>query len=271
MPTRKATFLRLAVPLQIIQTAIWTGRVADEIPVSILLVAPQESAKSAVLKYWSKTPTLKYYQDLTAKPLGELRPKIENGDIRHIVLLDLIPVASHAKGASARIFAALGALMEEGQADTADAGGTVEWKGMPNCGILAAITPEAYKDQRRQWWKSGFATRIIKVGFQYQLDTVNLVHDAIRKNHQLPDPRCEKLPGKNVSISIDPKFTRKIQEICQQWATGEQVYGFRFHRRLRTLVKARALISKRKYVIKKDLDEVLSWMPFFNIEPLRPI
>ena len=110
--TSKPNFVKLEPILEIIRAAIWTGRLADEKPVSIMLVAEQESAKTEALKYFRGTSTLKYVTDLTARGLNPNKQEIESNRVRHLVLLDLIRIVSHGRSISDRTLQSLASLMD---------------------------------------------------------------------------------------------------------------------------------------------------------------
>lgn len=263
-----ADFIRLEPILSIIQTAIWTGRISKDNPVSLCLVASQESAKSQTLLYYKETKTLKYYSDVTTKPLGDCKHLIETKRLRHLVLLDFVRVLQHGKNVGNRTVSFLGGLMEEGQATIADAGGVQEWEGMPKVGVLMALTPEWFTANKRKWLASGFLTRFVRVCFDYKKQTQEAIHAAIQDGHTLPDPRCEDLPDDNQMVAISPPQAEALNALASQFATIEGVYGFRYHRQMRSLCKALALIDKRHHVTDADVRRVVSWQKFFTGTPV---
>jgi hypothetical protein len=188
----------MAPILEIVETCIYTGKLADEKPVSLILVAEQESAKTEALKHFFGTTTLRFVSDLTSKGLDPYRSEIESGQLRHIVIMDLIRVVSHNKGVAIRTIQTLSGIMEEGAADCSDAGGLVAWKNFPRVGCMTALTPSYYRAKAGNWRKSGFLSRFLPVSFSYSEDTQHLIHMAIAEGHQLPERKVLKLPKEPV-------------------------------------------------------------------------
>jgi hypothetical protein len=255
---------KLDIPLQIVRSAIWTGRVKDANPVSVILVASPESAKSQILLHFRNTSTLRYYTDVTAKALLTLRPDIESKRVRHIVLQDLNVLATHKSWVSERIFAFLACLMEEGITTLADPSGSFDWKGLPKIGLLAAITPTQYYDRRARWSRMGFLTRFLSIHFTYTENTVNTVHTMIKQGQTLPEAVAEPLPDQEVEVHLPEKTALLILEAAVKVSNLYQTYGFRFHKQFRALVKGLALSRGHTEVTADDAAELISWLQFFN-------
>jgi len=263
--SKKCDLIRLQDIIQIVRAIIWTGRVSGENAVSLCLVAPQESAKSQCLLYFYETETLRYFSDITAKPLNALKRDIETKKLRHLVLLDLIQIMNHQKSVANRTLQRLAGLMEEGQAAVADAGGVEEWKGLPKIGVLMALTPSYYLDQRARWYKSGFITRFLRVWFTYTDTTIDQVHTAISRGMPLPQQHKEELPEDAQLVTLHPAQAEAIEGLARSHAGTEVgIYGFRYHRQQRALAKALALMDSRHEVADKDITVISSWQRYFT-------
>lgn len=261
---REVSFIRLEPIIELLRAAIWTGRLADEKPVSIMLVAEQESAKTEMLKYFRGTPTLAYISDLTSKGLVGHKDAIERGKIRHLVLLDLVRIISHGRAVQERTFQTLAALMEEGESETLDAGGSSKWKDFPRIGCLMALTPGFFKSKRGRWRETGFMTRFLPVSFKYTESTKHDVHKAISRGLKLPMPHPEKLPEFPTQVMIPDKYSRTIISRAEELGETMKTYGFRYQKSMRSLAKGQALLSGRGTVNDADLGKVLGWSEFFT-------
>jgi hypothetical protein len=260
----RAGLIRLQPVTELVRTAIWTGRLADEKPVSLMLIASQESAKTAALMMFAESPTVRYFSDITTKGLEVLKGQIQDGMIRHIIALDLIRIVSHGRFVSDRTIQALAGLMEEGQATSIDAGGADVWKGMPNVGLLAGVTPTFYHSRRGHWRATGFLTRFLPVHFHYSEYTRLIIHERIAEGLKPPVKAPQILPKESVTISISPKRAEQIAQWAVQWGVQNETYGFRHHRQLRALAKARAFMAGRDTVTDTDLKELAQWSKFFS-------
>jgi hypothetical protein len=263
-PEKRVSFLRLAPVIEILRAAIWTGRLSDEKAVSVMLIAEQESAKTEMLKFFRNTSTLAYISDLTSRGLSKHKDAIERGRIRHLVLLDLVRIISHARSVQERTFQLLAALMEEGESETLDAGGSVTWEGFPRIGALMALTPKFFHSKRGRWRETGFLTRFLPISFAYSERTAHEIHLAIAAGHQLPGPHPEPLPEQNCQISIANQHALTLSRRSEELGKEMQSYGFRYQRGLRALAKAQARISGRGAVNDQDIGKVLSWSQFFT-------
>jgi hypothetical protein len=261
---QKLSLLRLEPILEIIKASIWTGRLSDEKPVSIMLVAAQESAKTESLKYFRGTPTLKFVSDLTSRGLIPYKQDIESGRIRHIVLLDVVRIISHGRNIADRTLQTLASLMEEGESETSDAGGRDSWKDFPRIGVLMALTPAFFKSKRGKWRETGFLTRFVPVSFFYSEAAVHEIHMSIAAGHQLPAPKAEIIPPLNYAVNCEPKHAATIARRAEELGTIMKSYGFRYQRIMRALAKAQARIAGRGNVNAEDVGKVLGWSEFFT-------
>lgn len=257
-------------PIQeIIAAALWTGRLDGESPVSLCMVARQQSAKSAAMIGYSETSTVKVFSDVTSKPLLALKEEISAGRLRHLMLLDLHTIVSHNRYTTDRTLQIMAGLMEEGLGSVADAGGTIEIKGLPKIGIIMAITPEFYDSKRGFWRQNGFLSRFLVVNWKYSDDTHARIHRYIRDGGKKPAPRSLKLPEKPAKVEIRPQEMQAIQDLSQQWGALEDDPAFRYHRQLRRLCMASAAMDGRSKTSEKDLARIASWGVFFR--PSQPV
>ncbi len=256
--------IKLTRPLEIIESAIYTGRLLNSNPVSLILVASPESAKSQLLLHFKQTKTLRYFSSITSKPLLELRPEIEAGTITHLVLPDLIAVSAHQPKVTFRLFAYLAVLMEEGGIEFADAVNKIQFNSQSRLGLLAATTPSYYHDQRTVWNRTGLLSRFVSVNFSYSDTTVKEIHDAIQSGFNVPDGKCMNLPDKKVDVVIGGRESEAIRSMAIGLASKYMTYGFRYHRSLRALARGRALSQGRHAVNSDDVAVVQSWLPLLD-------
>ncbi len=263
--SKKIDLIRLEPIIDILTCAIWSGRVAQEKPVSVLLIAEQESAKTECLKFFSGTTTLRYLSDMTATGIKPFKSDIERGELRHLILLDLVRILSHSKGVGERTIQQLATLMEEGESGSADGGGLTSWtSSFPKVGVLMGITPSFYNSKKGSWRKTGFMTRFLPVSFEYSDSTQLEIHNGIKNGGANPRPQPILLPKLSSVITIPERLGDRIKDIAMMCGRQNLTYGFRYHKNLRTLAKASALENKRTMVNDEDLNRVLPWAKFFN-------
>ncbi len=256
--------VKLEPILSILRAALWTGKLSDEKPVSVMLIAVQESAKTEAMKYFRGTPTVRYISDLTSRGLNHFKSDIQSGKIKHIMLLDLVRILSHGKGVSERTIQTLASLMEEGESETADAGGSDKWENFPRIGALMGITPAFFKSRRGKWRQTGFMTRFIPVCFKYKSKTVDEIHDSIANGQHAPAPQAELIPHEAYSVYCPPTLSKFIAIRAKLLGQEMKSYGFRYHRILRALAKAQARIEGKGQVDQSHVDKVMKWSEFFT-------
>jgi hypothetical protein len=256
--------VRLEPIIEILRAAIWTGNLSDEKPVSVMLIAEQESAKTEALKYFRGTSTIRYLSDLTSRGLSPFKNDIQNGTMRHIVLLDLVRILCHGKGVSERTIQTLASLMEEGESETSDGGGREKWSDFPRIGALMGITPAFFKSKRGRWRATGFLTRFLPVAFRYTDSTVKEIHQAIAMGGHTPEPHPEKIPVLPCQIFCAPQFALQLSRRAEKLGAQMNSYGFRYHRILRALAKAAARIDGKGAVERRHVEKVLAWAEFFT-------
>jgi hypothetical protein len=264
-PEVKCDLIKLEPIIAIIRAAIWTGILSDEKPVSVMLIAEQESAKTEALKFFRGTSTLQYLSDLTSRGMNPYKDEIQRGKLRHIVLLDLVRILCHGKGVSERTIQTLASLMEEGESETADGGGRTTWDNFPKIGALMGITPSFFKSKRGKWRQTGFLTRFVPVCFKYKDTTVDEIHAKIASGMKLPIAHPESnLPPLPCQIFCEDKFSQQISIRAKTLGQRMDSYGFRYHRILRALAKAQARIRGRGFVNDQDVSQVMRWSEFFT-------
>jgi hypothetical protein len=259
----KPNFVRLEPVLDILRAAIWTGKLIDEKPASIMLVADQESAKTEALKYFRGTSTIVYISDLTARGINPYKKGIEALEIRHLCLLDLVRVVSHGRSVSDRTLQSIASLMEEGESDTSDGGGRESWKNFPKVGCLMGITTDFFVARRGKWRQTGFMTRFVPVRFNYSEETIRRIHDSIARGKSIPPPRPEPMPPGQVQVFCSQAHALTLSVRAQELGKQMKTYGFRYQKVLRSLAKARALMEKRGTVSDADVRKVIEWSSFF--------
>jgi hypothetical protein len=253
----------------LIKTVIWSGMVEDEEPVSAVIIAPPESAKTELLKQFRGTRTLEFFADLTSRGLSPYKADIENQKLRHIVILDLIRVLSHPRVTADRTIQTLAGLIEEGQSTIADAGGIEKWgdtTNLPRIGALMAVTPQVYRRKRKMFRDTGFLSRFLPIHYDYSAATVKSIHLAIQCGHKKPEPTPVILPEKRLKAKIPDKIAPTVTLLARNLGERSNTWGFRWHRSLRSLLKATALSNGRMLVNYDDYDQLTEWTDFFDPE-----
>jgi hypothetical protein len=131
--------------------------------------------------------------------------------------------------------------MEEGLKNIMFYGTRKEFAQPVKCGVIAAITREAFKAREKHWKSIGFVGRCLIASFSYSKETIQKIHDHIRTG--VSPKQIEIISGRSATIEIPSEVAEKIQALAI--ANVPVSTGFRLHKQLRALIQAHALACDR--------------------------
>jgi len=258
---------------RIIQIILASGKLKDEKPLSMILIAPIEAGKtSAIRKTCLKAEPALYLTDATA--FGIIR--VSNGlrDFRdrytHLVIPDLLNCLAHKRDTVRTLIHFLNALIEEGVVNIStyatNLTGTVEVRA----GIITAVPQKIFFDKRRGWENIGFLSRALPVSFDYSIATRVEVFRYIEKQEHLRESIQKlKLPKTRKLINLPFDVAQKIEPYALALAAShfqhQRVYGFRYQRQLQAFAKAIALLEGKNIVDDDCIKELSRLADFINL------
>jgi len=240
---------------------------------SLLIIAKPESGKTELLKKFIVNKNIAYISDLTAFGLErDYLPKIEAGEIRHIVIPDLLKPLSRKESTVNTLITSLNALIEEGLASISTYATRRIAEKHVKCGIITAITGEELADQRHHWSRLGFLSRVIPFSYSYGMQSVKKVFDYVLgldylKEH---DIELKRIPKQDRKISLPRRYAQAILPTTTTIARAQNTYGFRLQKQFQALLQASALERGRTTVNSRDVERVLRLMNWvnFNMHPI---
>jgi hypothetical protein len=252
--------------IKLVNLVILTGRVKNAKPVSMLLIADTETGKTQILEAFMNLKPVIWANDLSAHIIvDEVAPQVEKGKT-HIIIPDLLKVLGHQKMVTKNTMTMLNSIMEEGLKNVMFYGTRKEFKKPVRCGVIAAITRDAYDAREKHWKSIGFVGRCLLVSFSYSEETKLKIHQHIRAG--FPAKTIEIITGRPSSVEIPARIAEKIQDLAI--ARTPFSTGFRLHKQLRSLIQAHALYCGRSKVRKEDFEEVRRLSRFLNLD-FRPV
>lgn len=256
----------------IVRKAIFSGYLKDEKPLSLLIAALPESGKTTVLEGFYRTDGILLVSDATAygiiKETDDLK-EIEKGEIRHIIIPDLVAPLSKRPETVKSFIAFMNALIEEGVVNINTYAVKISKRKVPaRCGLITAITPEYLNDQRHRWLKMGFLSRMLPISYSYSQSSVHDIFQYIMREEHLQQELEElDLPIRNAEVKLDENYARQIFPFVKASVMkAEGLYGFRLQRQVQTLLKASALEEGRTKVTKKDIRTVIGVLDYVNLD-----
>jgi hypothetical protein len=248
--------------IKLVNLAILTGRVKNAKPISMLLIGDTETGKTQILEVFMNLKPIIWANDLSAHVIvDEVAPQVEKGKT-HVLIPDLLKVLGHQKVVTKNTMTMLNSITEEGLKNVMFYGTRREFKHPVRCGIIAAITRDAYRAREKHWKSIGFVGRCIPVSFSYSDQTKLKIHEHIRKG--FPARMIEIITGRKTNVDIPSSIAEKVQDLAISRTPFST--GFRLHKQLRALVQAHALYCGRSRVKKEDFEEIRRLSKFMNLD-----
>ena len=263
---KKRDYLIKVEPLKkIIECTLISPYIKDEKPLSLLIVAKPESGKSSVMKQYRENKGVVYITDCTAYGLTrEILPKIVSGEIKTIMIPDLITPLSKATKTRQSFVAFLNNLIEEGVAKMTTY--ATVWNKDVNANIITAVTDEELRDARHNWAKIGFLSRFILFSYSYNISTITEILNSYSK-HGLSFRNVKvKLPTRQVNIDLPREIANRIDPIAMKIGEQFRLYGLRAKINFRSLLKCLAYRNQRKIVADADFQEFLELADHMNFD-----
>ncbi len=259
--------------VDMITLTLYTAYVKDAKANSLLIIAKPESGKTEAMKKFIANKNVAYISDATAFGIErDYIPKIETGEIRHIIIPDLLKPLSRKESTVKTFITMMNALIEEGIASVATyASHRVSDKHV-KCGIITAITDQELRDQRHSWGRVGFLSRVIPFSYSYSIESVKKIFEYIVGLDYLEEQDIElkRIPKEDRKIKLPHRFAQAILPSTTTIAQASHAYGFRLQKQFQSLLQASALERGRSSVNSKDVDRVLHLMNWVNFD-VHPI
>lgn len=260
---------------KVVALCLYSGYLMGEKPLSLLIIAPTEAGKSRVLKKFLPNKGVKPSTDVT--PYGFIRdtlPKIRSGEIKHLIMPDLLGPMEKAQAAQKRFVSFMSSLIEDGIADIS----TFYFHSSPfgnienlKCGLLTALPYDILNDKRRRWTRMGFMSRLMPFSYSYTKDAIQSILDFKWRGDDIDEqPIILDLPSHDTTVECNFDWAKKFEPFIKAMAKASGVYGFRYAEQVRILLKANALAANRATVTQDDMEEIAKVMIYLNLD-LKPI
>jgi hypothetical protein len=255
---------------KMVECALISPYMTDEKPLSLLIVAKAESGKTSVMKSYRQSKGVVYISDCTAYGLTrDILPKLISGEVKTIVIPDLITPLSKSTKTRQSFIAFLNNLIEEGVAKVTTY--ATIWDKDVKANVITAVTDDTLRDARHDWAKMGFLSRFIVFSYSYSQSTVmEILHRYSEHGLEMQKSKF-KPPSKEVNVELPKEIADRLDPIATR--IGEQfcLYGIRAKINFRCLLKCLAYRNgKKKTVTESEFKEFLLLADFmnFNYNPM---
>jgi hypothetical protein len=272
---------------EIIETALFTASVREEIPISLILVGPSGSAKSKLLRAY-KCDQIHVTDSITSAGLWEIVQRDIKNEKNFILIPDINPTLSRRTSTTTATVGNLLSLTGDGTVRIDDGRGDKVCKHLP-MGVITACTPEIYHRHARQWFSLGLTRRIIPVFYSYTSTTLDSLQKLVREDHIHASFGLEhefKLPPvarplinsvgtfefqtKSSDFAINLGKIQFIQEGMKKWQ-HRNIVPVSPHVTLRTLAMAHALRRRSMKVEQPEIDFISTFVSFTDPENPRQL
>jgi hypothetical protein len=262
-PDKKNTLLHLNPLGKIIECALISPYIKNEKPLSLMIVAKPEHGKTTIMKQYRQNKGIAYVTDCTAFGLTrDLLPKMTSGDIRTLMIPDLLTPLSKSAKTRQTFVAFLNNLIEEGIVKITTY--TQIWTQDVNCNVITAVTDQALEDGRHEWAKIGFLSRFIIFSYSYSLSTVMEIMNHY-SNHALisSDVRLQ-LPKNLQDIELPREIADKLNPVAMKVGEQFELHGIRAKINFRSLLKCLACRNAHRVVTDTEYREFLELADYMN-------
>ena len=271
----------------IVETALHTASVRDEIPVSLILVGPSGSAKSKLLRLY-ESDQVHVTDSITSQGLWDIVQRDSKCEKSFIVIPDINPTLSRRSSTTQATVGNLLSVTGDGTVRVDDGRGEKVCKHPP-MGLITACTPEIYHRHARQWFALGLIRRIIPIFYSYSGTTQDSLQKLVREgkihaSFLTPRAIVPPPPARPALNSTTPlQFENKSQTLAhnlgklqfldsgiKKWQI-KNVVPVSPHVTIRTMAMAHALRRHSAKVEEEEVDFISDFVSFTDPETPRQI
>ncbi len=273
---------------EVIETCILSSFIAENVPVSIILVGPSGSAKSKILKRYGD-PFIHHSDSVSQQGLIEILQRDPKNEKKMLIIPDMNPTLSRKHSTASGAVAGLLTLTNDGSVRIDDARQDKECKHAP-MGLITACTPEIYEKNAKHWFALGLRRRIIPIFYSYSTATENDLQRLMREGKiqtamMPPVSLIDRIPKSVPEVSGE--FAIELQNLSTQFAAnlGKMSYFSKAikrwnvvkvipvspHGTIRNLCRAHAMWRKSSKIGKEDIAFVSGFIDFTDPENVKKI
>lgn len=267
---------------KIVALALCTAYIKGDKPLSLLIISDRpESGKTEIVKQFSGTPGVEFATDVTGYGLKrDFTAKILRGEVKHIIIPEMITPLSKGKTASDSFTGILQAIIEDGIMGIHTGFIRSSWSAdMPtrSVGVIGCLPRPVFTHKLRQEWQlRGFLSRFLVVSYRHGDDTLSRILKSIKDGDYLRPKAGKRLDfdGDDIEINIPSEVGQACEDlgrgIVAEAVKAGLVYGYREVKHIRALVAANVIYerithgAKRTTACVADFEEVQRLGYLFN-------
>lgn len=284
--------------LDILEIGFWTGVLADEKPLSIILIAKVGDGKSEALKKSYKAPEIKEtWREQRTKDGGTKKVRtqivkqigsvlytvdttpfilyskygeyLKSGQIKHIVIPDFLSILTKSKEAMPDTIRFYNSLIEEGICRIESRYSDFVTTMPVQIGLITAVSYEDYvqRSKSQNWGAMGFLSRVLQVSWKYKENTKSKIrHFTFLREYHKEKPFDLNFPAQPISIDLPEKYEKTIEQVVLKVKDPTDDTGARRQKQVQSFLMGRAARAGRTKVDDSDIHTMLDYSKFFNPE-----
>lgn len=296
--------LKVEPILDIIETTLWSGKLANEKPLSIMLIASVGDGKSEMLRKAYKAPKITTewiaLLDKNGEPIvgKDNKPKmvreqevehigsvlyttdttpfvlhhrygnlLTSGQIKHIVIPDFLSILTKSRDTMPDTIRFYNCLIEEGIIRIESRFSDFIVEKPVQIGLITAVSKQDYdtRSQAQGWGALGFVSRILPVSYSYSLASKKTILTSVFLREYHNETSFKlDLPTQPVDVELPKEFLSAVTNLAYKIKDATDALGARRLKQVMTFLMAIALKNGRDIVKKEDIDKVIEYQKFFN-------
>jgi hypothetical protein len=194
----------------------------------------------------------------------DVLPKIASGEVKTIMIPDLLTPLSKQTKTRQSFVAFLNNLIEEDVAKITTY--ATVWNKDVKANVITAVTDEALNDARHGWAKMGFLSRFIVFSYSYSLSTVMVILNRYSDHGLHLQSSTVTLPKDAIDVTLPSVITDQLNPIAMRIGEQFRLYGFRAKINFRCLLKCLAYRDGRHAVTDVDFTAFLELADYMNFQ-----
>jgi len=251
---------------EFIKIVLASGYVKNEKPLSLVLIAPVSSGKTTAIKQFKGNKNVVISTDTTTWGILEkYQEKLKNGEIRHIIIPDLLNILARRETTVQTFLLFVNASSEDGIFPSKTYALEVK-EFIEPFGWILCLTNDAYKRKQKALRGMGFESRFLNVSYKYSLETIQRILKGIIEEEKFVIPTIKfKNPKSKKVIKGNIKIFEELLTFSKLLCKNGNSEILRMQRKLQTFLKSNAFLRGDDKVTQKDLDKLKELIDLIHI------
>lgn len=199
--------------------------------------------------------------------------EIQNPQVEFFLFNDMAAIRSLSDTATALLVTMLNQLTQGEKGIVAFAGKERTEITRP-IGVIGCLPFSVFKDRRSSWREMGFISRMVPFSYSYSAEIVATIKNSIDKTRP-PRPKARTMPDivkpNPIDVHMMGAHTRIVRALADARAAKLGQIGIRLLKHYHVIVRAHAILHKRRTVTRDDIDFLRAIDQYVSITECKPL